>query len=80
MPTYLITFGWVVPIQINATAEITAGSEEEAERLFLETGGNPDKMTNLEVEYAWAFSPWNFIRNGHPIEVEDVQEATEEAR
>jgi len=74
MKRYLITFDWLVPIHITATAEITAESEEKAERLFLATGGDPRKMTNLEVDAPWVFDPAEFIYGGHPIEVEEIEE------
>jgi hypothetical protein len=73
MPTYTIHFCWEVPISVNATAEIVADTQEQAERLFLETKGDPRQMKHLDLEDSWIFDPRDFVGNGHPIEIEEIE-------
>ena len=76
---YTIQFNWLTEIIINATATVVADSPENAKRIFLEQGGDPNRMENLKLEESWVFHPGNFIQvNPHspvprPFEINDIQ-------
>jgi hypothetical protein len=74
MPTYRMDCCGVVPINIQASATITADSEYEAKCLLLGTRGDPKRLANLEVEEERVFDPHDYIHDEHPIEIGEIED------